>query len=298
MDVAGFSEPTRHWLEQGRHVEVDGLRIFVHERGSGLTVLLLHGFPTSCYDWRGIIDVLSREYHCVSFDMVGYGLSDKPVAFSYSLFQQTDVAEGLARTLGIKQAHVVGHDVGQTVHAELLVREQESRLPFRILSSTVLNGSTLKEMATLTQFQRLLGNNETLSQVIAMCENLGANYVEGLKGIMKRPESVTEENATVMLELMLYQDGNRRLPAVAAHMRERYIHKDRWLGALKRTKAPIQIVWADGDPVANVGMGRAMSKEIPQARYTELSGLGHFLIIEDPETVAEHILQFIRSVPR
>jgi pimeloyl-ACP methyl ester carboxylesterase len=80
-------------------------------------------------------------------------------------------------------------------------------------------------------------------------------------------------------------------------MRERYLHKDRWLGALKRTKAPIQIVWAEGDPVANIEMGRAMSREIPQARYTELSGLGHFLIIEGPATVAEHILQFIRSVP-
>jgi pimeloyl-ACP methyl ester carboxylesterase len=297
VDVADFSEPTRRWLEGGRHVEVDGLRIFVYERGSGPTVLLLHGFPTSCYDWRGVIDILSREHHCISFDMVGYGLSDKPVAFSYSLFQQTDVLEGLARLLGITQAHVVGHDVGQTVHAELLVREQESRLAFRVISSTVLNGSTLKEMATLTQFQRLLGNNETLSQVVAMCESLGANYVEGLKTIMKRPEAVTKEGATVMLELMLYQDGNRRLPAVAAHMRERYLHKDRWLGALKRTKAPIQIVWADGDPVANVGMGRAMSKEIPQARYTELPGLGHFLIIEDPAAVAEHISQFIRSVP-
>ena len=297
MDVSDFSEPTRRWLEGGRHVDVDGRRIFVYERGSGPTVLLLHGFPTSSYDWRGVIDVLSREYHCLAFDMIGYGLSDKPVAFSYSLFQQTDVLEGLARLLGIAKAHVVGHDVGQTVHAELLAREQESRLAFRVLSSTVLNGSTLKEMATLTQFQRLLGSNETLQQAITICENLGANYVEGLKMLMKRPEAVTEEDATVMLELMLHRDGNRRLPAVAAHMRERYIHRDRWLGALKRTEGPIQIVWADGDPVANIEMGRALSKEIPRARYMELSGLGHFLIIEDPATVAEHILQFIRSVP-
>ncbi len=297
MDLADLSEPTRRWLEAGRHVDVEGLHIFVYERGSGPTILLLHGFPTSCYDWRGVIDVLSREHHCISFDMVGYGLSDKPVAFGYSLFQQTDVAEGLARALRITQAHVVGHDVGQTVLAELLAREEESRMAFRILSSTVLNGSTLKEMATLTRFQRLLGNNETLAQAITICESLGANYVEGLKGIMKRPDAVTDEDATVMLELLLYQDGNRRLPAVAAHMRERYLHKDRWLGALKRTRAPIQIVWADGDPVANIDMGRALRKEIPQARYTELSGLGHFLIIEDPVSVAEHISRFIRSVP-
>jgi pimeloyl-ACP methyl ester carboxylesterase len=290
VEIADFSPPTRQWLEQGRHVEVNGFRVFVHERGAGPTVLLLHGFPTSCYDWRGVIRILSSEYRCVAFDLLGYGLSDKPVAFSYSLFQQSDMAEGLARVLGITQAHVVGHDVGQSLQAELLVREQESRLPFRILSSTVLNGSTLREMATLS-------SNETLPQAIAICENLGGNYVQGLKGIMKRPESVTEEDATVMLELLLYQDGNRRLPAVSAHQRERHLHRDRWLGGFKGTRSPIQIVWADGDPVANVAMGRALSKEVPQARYTELPGLGHFPIIEDPATVADHIRQFIRSIP-
>ena len=113
---------------------------------------------------------------------------------------------------------------------------------------------------------------------------------------MKRPEALSEEDAKVMEELLLYQDGNRRIPALASYMRERYIHRERWLGALKRTATPIQLVWADGDPVANVEMGRALSKELPQAHYIELSGLGHFLLIEDPSTVAKHILKFIRAV--
>ena len=295
MDASEFSPPTRRWLGEGRRVEVNGQRLFVYERGEGSTILLLHGFPTSCYDWRGVVDVLSADFRCLAFDFPGYGLSDKPLAYSYSLFQQTDAVEGLARALGVTEAHVVSHDVGQTVHAELLAREQEERLAFRITSSTILNGSTLQDKATVTQFQRLLASNETLPQAIAICENVSAIYIEGLKALMKRPEALSEEDATVMEELLLYQDGNRRIPALSAYMRERYIHRERWLGALKRTETPIQLVWADGDPVANVEMGRALSKELPQAHYIELAGLGHFLLMEDPSTVAKHILKFIRA---
>ena len=295
MNESEFSEPTRRWLAEGTHVEVGGRRIFVYERGQGPTVLLMHGFPTSCYDWRGIVSRMSDSYRCVAFDFPGYGLSDKPVAYSYSLFQQADVVESLTRSLAVAEAHVVSHDVGQTVHAELLAREQEGRLQFRIITSTILNGSTLMDKATITPFQSLLASNETLPQAIALCENVGDNYIDGLKALMKRPDAVGDEDASVITELLLYQDGNRRIPALSGYMRERYVHKDRWVGALKRTESPIQFVWADGDPVANVEMGRALSKEVPQGLYTELAGLGHFLLMEDPETVAGHILEFIRT---
>ena len=296
MDAEAFSEPTQRWLAAGRHIEAGGLRLFVYERGTGETVLLLHGFPTSCYDWRGVIDVLSPGYRCVALDFPGYGLSDKPVAYSYSLFQQTDAAEGLARALGIAEAHIVSHDVGQTVHAELLAREQEGRLALRILSSTLLNGSTLQDKATITPIQKLLSANETLPQAMAICENVGSNYLDGLRAIMKRPQAISAEDAAVMEELLAYQEGNRRLPALAGYMRERYLHRERWLSAFKAA-APIQIVWADGDPIANVEMGRALSEELPQARYTELPGLGHFLLIENPEAVAGLVLNFVRQAP-
>ena len=150
MNESQFSEPTQRWLNSGRRVTVGDHQIFVYLHGDGPVVLLLHGFPTSCYDWRGVIDTLAGGYRCVAFDFPGYGLSSKPVAYSYSLFQQTDIAEGVARELGIEEAHLVGHDVGQTIHAELLARELEERLPFRVLSSTVLNGSTMQGAASIT----------------------------------------------------------------------------------------------------------------------------------------------------
>jgi pimeloyl-ACP methyl ester carboxylesterase len=269
------------------------MRVFVHERGSGPVVLLLHGFPTSSYDWRAVIDRLAHSYRCIAPDFIGYGLSDKPAAFSYSLFQQADILEGLVRQLDVEEAQVVSHDVGTSVHTELLAREQEGRLAFRIRSSTFLNGSMLQDVATITPIQKLMANNETLPQAMAICDNMGSNYIEGLKAVMKKPECLSDEDVLVMNELMAYQDGNRRLPAISLYMRERYLHKERWIGALRKAKAPLQFVWADGDPVANVEVGRGLAKEAPQSKYTELAGLGHFLLMEDPETVAGHIREFI-----
>jgi pimeloyl-ACP methyl ester carboxylesterase len=296
MEKTEFSQPTKAWMESGRHIDAIGMNVFLYERGSGPNVLLLHGFPTSGHDWRGVIDRLVDGYRCVAPDFIGYGLSDKPAAFSYSLFQQTDVLEELARSAGVHEAHVVSHDVGTSVHTELLAREQEGRLAFRILSSTFLNGSMLQDVATITPFQKLLANNETLPQAMAICENMGDNYVDGLKAVMKKPDCISDEDALVMTELMRYQDGNRRLPSLSLYMRERYLHKQRWIGALRETKAPPQFVWADGDPVANVEVGRGLAKEAPQAKYTELGGLGHFLLMEDPQTVASHIRSFIDAV--
>ena len=239
MSESKFSEPTRRWLESGRHLTIEGKRIFVYERGDGPPVLLLHGFPTSGYDWRGVIDGLADAYRCAALDFPGYGLSDKPEAYSYSLFQQTDIVEGLVKALAIEQAHLVSHDVGTSVHTELLAREGEGRLPFHILSSTFLNGSMLQDMATITPFQKLLASNETLPQAMAISGNLTANYIEGLKSVMKRPECLTVDDVAVMNDLIAYQDGNRRLPALSLYMRERYIHRGRWIGALKQASPSI-----------------------------------------------------------
>jgi len=55
-----------------------------------------------------------------------------------------------------------------------------------------------------------------------------------------------------------------RIPNVYAYVRERYLHKERWLGALRNAQTPVQFVWAIGDPVANHAMGKALAEQVPQ----------------------------------
>ncbi len=290
-----FSPATQAWLAIGRHLTIAGMRIFVHERGTGSAILLLHGFPTSSYDWRGAAERLAESHRVIAPDFPGFGLSDKPEAYSYSLFQQADVINGLAEQLSIERAHVVSHDMGTSVHCELLAREQRESLRWSITRSTFLNGSMLQWLAKITPFQELLATNATLPQAIELCNSsMEAMYVPALKAIMKRPDCVSEEDATVMNELLAYQEGHRRLPAISGYMRERYLHRDRWLGALANAR-PLQFIWADGDPIAHAEMGRELSRMCPQADYAELADLGHFLLMEDAARVVAEIDRFARA---
>jgi pimeloyl-ACP methyl ester carboxylesterase len=284
-----LSEPTERWMASGRFVEVGGHRLFVVERGQGPVLLLVHGFPTSSYDYRALMQRLSTRFRCIAFDFPGYGLSDKPVAYSYSLFQQADALEALLDVLGVRSARVLCHDMGTSVRCELLARRLEGRPGCQFEHVTFTNGSMLQWLAEITPYQKLLGSNETLLQGIELNAKLGERMAAGLRSLMRRPEAFSDEDETVTRELMLHDDGYLRLPALAGYMRERYLHDDRWIGALQKSAGVISVVWATEDSIANLAMGRALHALIPDAPYVELDGVGHFVIFEDPERVAAAI---------
>ncbi|SEK11781.1 alpha/beta fold hydrolase [Paraburkholderia diazotrophica] len=290
---SSFSAATTAWQSAGNFVQVDEHRVFIHRRGVGESVLFIHGFPTSCFDWRNTVAGLANRFDCIAFDQVGYGLSDKPEAWGYSLFQQADVVEALLKQLGVTAVHVVSHDVGTSVHAELLARKKEGRLSFAIHSSTLLNGSILKGMATLTATQKTLENPATLEEGKRMMANFASGYVEHLKRYMGKAEAISAEDAQVMTELLVHKNGNLRIPNIYSYVRERYLHTDRWVGAIQTEGARVQFLWGDADPIANIAMGRALHALMPDAQYLELPGIGHFVPIEIPETVAAHVSRFV-----
>ncbi|MCW2548408.1 MAG: alpha/beta hydrolase [Mycobacterium sp.] len=296
--VGAFSEPTLRWQRTGTYHEIEGKRIFVHRAGPAKApkVLLIHGFPTSSHDWQRVTAQLSDSFCCAAVDLPGYGLSDKPRAYSYSLFQQADVVEGVAQALGFSAAHVISHDVGTSLHTELLARNQEGRLRFQLLSSTFLNGSMLKSMAHLTDLQKLLEVPSQLDKAQELCDNLIPTYVDDIKLVMARPEAITDDDATVMTETMAYQHGNSRLPNIYSYVRERYLMQDRWMDALMNEKTPLQIAWAAADPIAVVEMGRAIHKMLPDAPYTEIPNSGHFTPIEQPDRIATAFRSFQATV--
>jgi pimeloyl-ACP methyl ester carboxylesterase len=284
-----LSAQTQAWADSGRFVQAGGHRLFVVERGQGPVLLLVHGFPTSCHDYRHMMDTLAARFRCIAFDFPGFGLSDKPVAYSYSLFQQADALEALVRALGVSSLSIVCHDLGTSVICELLARRDEGRLGFGLEHVVFTNGSMLQWLASLTPFQKLMAANETLPQAMQLCSQIGDSLVAGLRGLTRVPGAISTDDAIVMRELLLYHDGHLRLPAIAGYMRERYVHKERWIGALTRNAALASIVWASEDPIANLAMGRELHALLPDAPYLELEGVGHFLIFEAPDRVASAI---------
>ncbi len=282
-----LSAAAQKWKESGKYMTIDGHRIFYHDVGKGPAILLLHGHPSSSYDWRGVVEILKPKARVISFDHLGWGLSDKPEVFSYSLIQLADIAEKVLAQLKVKEAHVVSHDISTSVHTELMARHLEGKLSFNMLSSMLTNGSILQWVSTEPDSQNLAQHNETLFEAIKGFKAMGPE----LKPLINKITlgNLSDETLSVMAELLMRDNGLDRLAAQSLYMRERYVHAERWVGAIENI-APLRIVWAKDDPVANISIGRELNERAPQAKYVEIAGVGHFPNAEAPEKIAEEIL--------
>ena len=88
---ARLTERVREWGSRGRAERFRGRRIHVFERaGIDPPLLLLHGFPSSSYDWRGLL-AAQPDRAALAFDFLGFGLSEKPRDHVYTLGWQADL---------------------------------------------------------------------------------------------------------------------------------------------------------------------------------------------------------------
>ena len=121
------------WKSKGSFFNFKNHQIFyIDETRNSLhnpkALVLIHGFPTASFDWWKIWDQLRESYRVITLDMTGFGFSDKPVNYEYSIFDQADLFEELLQHLQISKCFLFAHDYGDTVAQELIARHHEKSL--------------------------------------------------------------------------------------------------------------------------------------------------------------------------
>ena len=104
-----------------KSVNVEGVQYFYREVGENNpdTILMIHGFLGSSYDFIDVMNALKDRYHIIAVDMIGFGLSEKPIDFDYAKQNQ---AQGLVKfldTLGIDEVTIMAHSMGGEVSIHL-----------------------------------------------------------------------------------------------------------------------------------------------------------------------------------
>lgn len=105
-------------------------------------MLLLHGYPSSSFDFRAVIPHLTGQAW-VTMDFLGFGLSDKPRPHRYSLLEQAHLVETVVAHTVTGAVVVLAHDMGTSVTTELLARDLDGRLPFDLRRAVLSNGSVI-----------------------------------------------------------------------------------------------------------------------------------------------------------
>ncbi|XP_032895971.1 mesoderm-specific transcript homolog protein isoform X2 [Amblyraja radiata] len=150
------------WRTAGAFFTFKDYRIFYRDSkgafGSSDMVVLLHGFPTSSYDWHKIWEGLMLRFNrVIAVDFLGFGFSDKPRRHRYSIFEQADIVQGLMAELGLAQQkiNILAHDYGDTVALELLYRSEHGNPGHLIINSLCLsNGVTQKQWLPFTNLHQ------------------------------------------------------------------------------------------------------------------------------------------------
>jgi pimeloyl-ACP methyl ester carboxylesterase len=267
------------WRRTGVLSEIGGRMIFVRQQhGTGPPLLLLHGYPSSSYDWRHAFELLPGR-RITSFDFLGFGLSDKPRAHRYSLLTQADMVEAIAARYGDEPIVLIAHDMGTSVATELLARDLEGRLPFELAGVLLFNGSMVIDRASLTTGQKLLRSR--LGPLAARLSN-ERSFRAQFARIFSPQHPLSAEEAAAQWALLAHNDGHRILDRLTYYLHERVTYAERWHGALRDWPGWLELSWAELDPVCTDAVLEAVLALRPTAPLTRLSGLGHYPQLEEP----------------
>ena len=279
-----MNERVQTWRDRGSEKEFRDRRIHVYEQdGDGPLLLLLHGFPSSSYDWRLLLERESGRA-VLAPDFLGFGLSEKPRDHSYTLHWQADMVEEMVRRReGTREVFFLAHDMGTSVANELMARDLEGALEMDLRGGLLLNGSMIQDAASPTLGQRILR-----SAVGPLFSRLSSErfFRQQFGSIFSPAHPLTADEAEDQWELICAGGGRTLNHKTIAYMEERFKHADRWHGALRNWEKPLSLAWGMIDPVATEAVLDAVIALRPSAPVTRFEDLGHYTQIEDPSRVA------------
>jgi len=273
------------WKARGRHLTLCGHEIFTVDVAAAGTeqrepLLILHGFPTSSFDFHQVVDALAADRRVLLFDMLGYGLSDKPDR-DYTFALQADIAMALVDAVGVDRLSLLTHDVGDTVGGELLARHLDGEWDIEIAERWLINGSIYVELTQLSAGQRFLLDlpDRRLADDGLVSET---TVTAGVTGTFSPDSAVDGDELGAQWEMIAHLDGHLLLPRLIRYVEERRRHEARFTGAIEHHPSPLNVVWGRDDPIAVAAMTDRLRSIRPDVRLEVLDGVGHYPMVEAP----------------
>lgn len=283
------------WESKGKYTKVYGHSVFnIQHQTKQPTIAFLHGYPSASFDYYKVLPYLENDFSYVIHDHLGFGWSDKPTDYSYSLIEQAEIAIELWKQLGLKEIHLVSHDYGTTVANEIIVRKLQGYEPVQLKSVTFCNGSMHIELAHLKLVQKLLKHPFWGRYVVALMNK--PTFIKTMQDIWFNKKLCDINDMNELWELLIMNAGKDVLHKISQYNNERVKYWHRWIPALTQLDIPTHILWAQQDPIAVKAIAEQLYMEIPNAVYTKIDECGHYPMLEKPEEWSEKMQAFIKAL--
>ncbi|ORA14329.1 alpha/beta fold hydrolase [Mycobacterium asiaticum] len=262
-----------------RYATVSGHRLFFREAGNPVdpTIVLLHGFPTSSYMFRGLIPALADSYHVIAPDHLGFGLSDAPPVeeFDYTFDALTDLTAGLLKHLGVEQYALYVQDYGAPIGWRLALQNPSA------ISAIITQNGNGYDAGFVESFWKVVWAYQTeqtaeTEAAVRQFLTLDATRWQYLTGVADEtlvdPESWLHDYALISrpgndeVQLKLFRDYATNAPLYPR------LHE-----YFRASGVPLLAVWGRGDEIFGPAGAEAFADDLPDAEIHLLDG-GHFLL--------------------
>lgn len=240
-------------------------------QGQGHPVVLMAGLGGLGAFWRPVMERLSQQHLCITFDHPGMGRS--PPAAEHSIAHIASEVLALLDQLQLPSAHFVGHSTGGLV-AQVLALDHPDRVDRIVLSATWARPD--RRFRDLFQTRRVV------------LERAGFAAYNAVAKLLAYPPDWYEANLASAAPID-FQTADQGDLATALARIDMLLAFDR-ADELGRIDAPTLIVGAGDDAIVPVSHSHDLARRLPQARMIELQG-GHFL----PQTQTARYVDAVRA---
>ena len=281
------------WRDGGRWLTTPAGEVFVRSApGDGPTILLLHGYPSSSFDYHQVVPHLAGRAW-VTLDFLGFGLSDKPRPHRYSLLEQADIVQTVVAETTSGPVVLVAHDMGTSVTTELLARDLAGALAVR--AATRGAHQRQRDPAPRQPAADPEGAARSARSAPRPAFQPARCSAGSSAGCSAPDHPLSAEEADAQWALMSHNGGHRIAHLLISYLDERVRYASRWHGAVRDWPKPLSFLWALDDPVATTNVLDGLRELRPAADVVELPGVGHYPQVEVPEVFTRAALSLLST---
>lgn len=282
------------WHKKGQYFTYKDYQIFYVDEGQGEVLICPHGFPTASWDWSFIWEELTSHFRVIVLDMIGFGFSDKPRNYTYSIHDQASIHEKLLEKLNVNETHILAHDYGDTVAQEILARFEDRRKNqdkgLLLKSIAFLNGGIFPEMHRPRLIQKLL--NSPIGFLISSLAG-ESRFRKSFSEVFGKNTKPTDQELKDFWYLISNKKGNKLMHKLIKYIDDRKQHRDRWVNAIIETPIPKIFINGPEDPVSGRHATERYKELVPNPKVVLLEGIGHYPQTEAPEKVLKAYFEFM-----
>ncbi|MGH2978798.1 MAG: alpha/beta fold hydrolase [Solirubrobacterales bacterium] len=250
--------------------------------GSGRTILLLHGYPTSSYLWRNVMPFAAAAgWRAIAPDLPGFG--DSPADLPGTWERQIEHVERFRGALGLDGVALGVHDWGGLIGLRWACDHPGAASALFITDTGFFPDGRWHGMANTLRTE---GEGEQLMENVA--RDLLATFMRQVSSALS-DEAIDEF-------FKAYGDPARRRNGLDLYRSGDFSKLEPYRGKLAALNVPTLILWGAKDEFAPVGGAHRFHKQIPGAQLVVLDDVGHYLMEDAPERVGHHLREFLGTL--